>query len=67
MTGNPSDEISIHAHVCAALDPHMLKGVGTTPSFSEGDASRLEWDGAVIVMIGTYFAYTAAFGVSRKE
>ena len=57
---NGRDSVFILADENGNMDPHMLRGVVTTPLFKHGGASSWHsWDAAAIVLIGKhyYFAF----------
>ena len=58
MDESPSNMVYILADEDGAIEPHMLRGVVTTPLFKHGGASSWHgWDAAAIVMIGKYYSY----------
>lgn len=49
------DEVRILANAEGEIEPHMLRGVVTTPLFKHGGASSWHgWDAAAIVIVGKY-------------
>ena len=55
---NETDMVRVLADQNGNMDPHMLRGVITTPLFHHGGASSWHgWDAAAIVLIGKHYIY----------
>lgn len=64
IADDPSNAVYILADETGAIEPHMLRGVVTTPLFKHGGASSWHgWDAAAIVLIGKYYFYIAVGGL----